>query len=168
MHQSDPDRSDGQGRPEQGNDFAQSIASQSNSLQQAQARLRVDLTKSRGPPEENTARHTAAMTRGLQCLSLPLANALAPLLGDEVFMEQVEEQYIKLTNNTQLRQETALDLLHALGSLQEAEEVGHDRNSTKHEGGGELLGLSSSGSEAAGQDEVPWPAALPSRGSTTS
>lgn len=167
MHQSDPDRSDGQGPPEQGNDFAQSIVSQSNSLQQAQARLRVDLTKSGGRPEENTARHTAAILSGLQCLSLPLANALAPLLGDEAFMEQVEEQYIKLTNNTQLQQETALDLLHALGSLQEAEEVDYDRNSTKHDGGDELLGLSSSGSGAAGQDEVPRPVALPAKGSTT-
>lgn len=145
------DRSDDPALPERGSDAPRTAASQGNSLPQAQVELQIDHTKSQQERPENSASGGLAnILSGLQSLSQPLTDALAPLLEDKAFRVQLEERYVRLERTTELRQKVAMDLLHALGSVQETENCAYDGISSTGHDSEESLGPLHSGSNCAG------------------
>ncbi|RYP70254.1 hypothetical protein DL771_005557 [Monosporascus sp. 5C6A] len=70
--------------------------------------------------------HSDELMVGLQGLPQPLQEALTPYLEDETFGAQLQERFAELKSNTQLRQESALDLLNALGLEEEIGKADHN------------------------------------------
>ncbi|KAK4068509.1 hypothetical protein Purlil1_13787 [Purpureocillium lilacinum] len=146
------DRSDDPSLAEHGSDTPRNAASQDDSVPLAQVELQFDPTKSlQGRPERSASGDLDNILSGLKSLSQPLTDALAPLLEDKAFRGQLEERYVKLKRNTELRQKVAMELLHALGSVQETENCGHDGVSSTGHDSEKSLGLLQPGSNLVGQ-----------------
>lgn len=145
------DRSGGSSLAEHGSDTPRNAASQDNSVPLAQVELQFDPTKSLQERSERSASGDLDnILNGLKSLSQPLTDALAPLLEDKAFRVQLEERYVRLERTTELRQKVAMDLLHALGSVQETENCAYDGISSTGHDSEESLGPLHSGSNCAG------------------
>lgn len=94
------------------------------------------------------------LTAGLHSLSQPFQEALAPFLEDEKSRAQVEQRFRELERNTHLRQASALDLLHALGSIEETDNEEHEgAQNTTSCGDGDVAGLTAFGNDGTNQGD---------------
>lgn len=91
---------------------------------------------------------------GLQSLSQPFREALAPFLEDEKSRAQVEQRFRELERNKPLRQASALELLHALGSIEQTDNEEHEgAQNTTSCGDGDVTGSASFGNDGTIQGD---------------
>lgn len=118
------------------------------------AEARVDEKHQQQKQEDSTpGRHD--LIAELHGIPGPLQEALAPFLEDEKSRDQVEQRFRELESNTHHRQDSALGLLHALGSIEESDnEVHEGAQNTTSCGDGDLPGLTAFGNDGTNQGDA--------------